>query len=127
MPVLEELIARAQTYFGEDLKDIVVLHVNHCMDNSFYFSELLNRLFYRAVFVGAPYNENTVGLGWSFPAYYGRRTRQSCQLWREDSCFLQGPMPFMEAVERMIEEALRRDLLPLIESGKRLLVLEDGG
>ena len=38
MPVLEELIARAQTYFGEDLKDIVVLHVNHCMDNSFYFS-----------------------------------------------------------------------------------------
>ena len=68
MPVLEELIARAQTYFGEDLKDIVVLHVNHCMDNSFYFSELLNRLFYRAVFVGAPYNENTVGLGWSFPA-----------------------------------------------------------
>ena len=46
MPVLEELIARAQAYFGEGLKDIVVLHVNHCMDNSFYFSELLNQLFF---------------------------------------------------------------------------------
>ena len=126
MPVLEELIARAQAYFGEGLKDIVVLHVNHCMDNSFYFSELLNRLFFRAVFVGAPYNENTVGRGWSFPAYYGKRTRQSCQLWREDSCFFQGPMPFMEAVERMIEEALQRDPLPLMESGMGLLGLEAG-
>ena len=45
MPVLEGLAETAGKDHGDTLKDTVVLHINHCMDNSFYFTEILNRLF----------------------------------------------------------------------------------
>lgn len=38
MPVLEELIAS-----GGSKEDLVVLHINHCMDNSFYFNRQLEK------------------------------------------------------------------------------------
>lgn len=127
MPVLEGLAETAGKDHGDVLKDIVVLHINHCMDNSFYFTEILNRLFYRAVFVGVPYNDMAVETGWSFVSCYGRKRQDFYELWREETCFGRCEGDFMEAVERLIYEALLKDIKPCMEEGKQLLIIEDGG
>ena len=56
MPVLEELIAS-----GGSKEDLVVLHINHCMDNSFYFNRQLEKTGARVIFVAAPYNDRRAG------------------------------------------------------------------
>ncbi len=127
MPVLEGLAARAKETSGASLKDIVVLHVNHCMDYSFYFSEILNDLFARAVFVGVPYNDMAVEDGWSFIPYYGRKLKNTFELCRGQECFYSGNGAFVKMVQRLIETALEKDLLPYLREGKRLLIIEDGG
>lgn len=127
MPVLEALADRAAETFGASCKDTVVLHVNHCMDNSFYFSQILNRLFLRAVFVGVPYNDMAIGKEWDFIRYYGKRRRDVYELWHEEECFCRGLTDFMETAETLIEQALKEAVLPYLEAGKKVLILEDGG
>lgn len=127
MPVLEALVNYTQGTFGAACRDTVVLHVNHCMDNSFYFSQILNRLFLRAVFVGVPYNDMSIGNEWDFIRYYGKRRRDVYELWHEEECFSSGLTDFMEAAGALIERALTESILPYLKVGKRLLILEDGG
>lgn len=127
MPVVEQLAHKAKEERGELLKDMVVLHINHCMDNSLYFTEILNRLFYRAVFVGVPYNDGDVKGQWSFVSYYGKKRWDSYELWRDSRPIGNSQGEFMEAVERLIETAVEREIRPQMEKGKRLLIIEDGG
>lgn len=127
MPVLEWIADRAKKEDGFTLKDTVVLHINHCMENSFYFTEILNQLFGQAVFIGVPYNDMQIRGEWSFVSYYGCRLRSSFELWRDKECFFRGTGDFIGMVERLIETALQKDLLPRLMAGKRLLVIEDGG
>lgn len=127
MPVLDELAKKATELSKGSLKDTVVLHINHSMDNSFYFSEVLNEMFCRAVFVGAPYNDMAVGPEWSFIRYYGKNKKGSYELWEEDICFQKNMKDFTKAVELLIERAIRESLMPWLKEGKRLLIIEDGG
>lgn len=127
MPVLEGLAESAGREHGDILKDTVVLHINHCMDNSFYFTEILNRLFYRAIFVGVPYNDAAVEAGWSFVSCYGRKRQDFYELWRGETCLGRWEGDFMEAVERLIYEALAAEIKPWLNEGKKLLIIEDGG
>ena len=50
-------------------QDVVVLHINHCMDNSFYFNDVLKTLFPQVVFVAPPYNNQGVPQGYPGPCY----------------------------------------------------------
>lgn len=132
MPVLEESVRQISANGqGEEYRDVMVLHINHCMDNSLWFSEILHRFFERAVFVGVPYNDNRVESAWDFPFCYGIRNHQEYELWDGEELF--GKIreteenTFLSAAELLIERALNRYLVPEMEKGKRLLILEDGG
>ncbi len=127
MPVLDGLAAQAARMPGRSLKDTVVLHVNHCMDNSFYFSEILNDLFARAVFVGMPYNDMSIEGSWSFIPYYGKKIKNIFELWNGQECFFRGNGDFLDVSKRLIEAALEESILPYLKEGKRLLIIEDGG
>lgn len=127
MPVLDSMIdsaAKAEDFSG---KDVVVLHINHCMENSFYFSEAMKRIFFEVVFVGVPYNDREVSEGYTFPYYYGKNRRGTYELYQGRECFLVTDRDFTEATELLLERAVRRDIIPLLEQGKQLLVIEDGG
>ncbi len=127
MPVLEELAGQAAEAAGGRIWDTVVLHINHCIDNSFYFSQMLDGLFCRAVFVGTPYNDTGIDSRWTFVRYCARNKGHSYELWEEDNRFDQDIRDFTRAVERLIVRALENSLLPWLLKGKRLLILEDGG
>lgn len=132
MPVLE-CIAEQAAVNGEreKCKDVMVLHINHCMDNSLWFSEILYGFFERTVFVGIPYNGNQVETAWSFPFCYGTRNHQEYGLWDGEERFGRiretEENMFLSAAELLIQRALSRYLVPEMEKGKRLLILEDGG
>lgn len=126
MPVLDMIIdSVAQEEF--DGKDIVVLHVNHCMDNSFYFSEAMKRLFYEVVFIGVPYNDKEVDGKYSFRYYFGKNKKGIFELYQEKKLFQITDQGFTQATELLIERALQRDILPWLYQGKKLLIIEDGG
>lgn len=130
MPVLEELIAS-----GGSKEDLVVLHINHCMDNSFYFNRQLEKTGARVIFVAAPYNDRRAGCEGEEVCYRAAEMENGFRIVRFqrgtdgheswEKCLPE--TEFAGAVRAMIDEALKRDVLPLVKEGKRWLLLEDGG
>lgn len=127
MPVLDMVIASAAKTASFHKEDIVVLHVNHCMDNSFYFSEALKKLFSEVVFIGVPYNDKEVDSGYSFRYYYGKNKKGIFELYQGPKLFQITDQDFTDATELLLERAFQKDILPLLAQGKKLLVIEDGG
>ncbi|MGI6069844.1 MAG: hypothetical protein ACOYBE_05395 [Blautia sp.] len=127
MPVLNMVLDSAQEIQGFHGKDIVVLHVNHCMDNSFYFSEALKKVFYEVVFIGVPYNDKEVEKGYTFRYYYGKNKKGIFELYQGTKLFAITDHDFTEATELLLERAFKREILPLLKKGKKLVVIEDGG
>lgn len=124
---LSEYIAREMEKEKELKEKIVVLHINHCMENSFEFSEIMCRLFYKVIFIGVPYNDKVVPDGYSFCSYYGIQQNGRYALFEQGQNFDCQESDFIQAVEKMIERALEKDVIPLLERGMRLLIIEDGG
>lgn len=127
MPVLDMVISSAAKSGGFCGQDIVVLHVNHCMDNSFYFSEALKKLFYEVVFIGVPYNDKEVDKNYTFRYYYGKNKKGIFELYQGPKLFQITDQDFTDATEMLLERAIQKDILPLLKKGKKLLVIEDGG
>ncbi len=120
----------ASKWFSKDkTKDIVVLHINHCMENSFELCRVLDSAFETVVFIGAPYNEMLPPADESFVSYGARNTadEEHFKIFRQGDVIEEFSGGFIEIVQKMIEKALIRDIIPLLEEGKRLLVIEDGG
>lgn len=124
---LSEYIANIMQKETRLREEIVVLHINHCMDNSFDFSEILCRVFHKVVFVGVPYNDKVVPEGYSFRDFFGIQQNENYSLFEQGKCFEKQESDFIRAVERLIERALEKEMIPLLEKGKRLLIIEDGG
>ena len=124
---LSEYIANIMQKETRLKEEIVVLHINHCMDNSFDFSEILCRVFHKVVFVGVPYNDKVVPEGYSFCDFYGIQQNENYSLFEQGKFFGKRESDFVQAVESLIERALEKEVIPLLEKGKRLLIIEDGG
>ena len=127
MPVLDMVMESAAKASDFDGSNIVVLHVNHCMDNSFYFSEALKQIFHEVVFIGVPYNDKEVTPGYTFRYYYGKNKKGIYELYQGPKLFQITSQDFTEATELLLERAMERDILPHLRAGKKLLVIEDGG
>lgn len=108
-------------------ENVIVLHINHCMENSFEFSRILDRVFKKVFFIGAPYNDRTVPTEDAFTGYYALREEEGHGLFRkgEKVSIVRGS--FVEVVRALIEKCVECDIYPEIEAGARLLVIEDGG
>ncbi|QNM05329.1 Rossmann-fold NAD(P)-binding domain-containing protein [Qiania dongpingensis] len=122
MPLLESLLSER-----ERAEDTVVLHINHCMENSFYFTEQLKKEFGQVVFVAVPYNDRGVPEGLTYGAYHGIQTDTGYILLRNNRKAEEQPPGFLRAVRRMIALALEHEVREQLEQGRRLLVVEDGG
>lgn len=122
MPILEALIKSQGT-----LDDTVVLHINHCMDNSFYFNEQLLRAFHDVIFVATPYNGRSPGANPGYAVYHARRKGDAYLLQRGNSGLESIRCDFLQATRRLVSLALENELLRYAAEGKKILIIEDGG
>lgn len=107
--------------------DVVVLHINHCLDNSFFFNDVLKTLFFDVVFVAVPYNNQQVDSTYPNSCYHGLCQDGVYQLMKNGALLGVSHPEFLEATYLLMQEAFCREIIPLLQSGKKLLVIEDGG
>ena len=119
MPLLESLLAECGR-----AEDTVAVHINHCMENSFYFTRQLERVFHKVVFIAVPYNDRDVPNAAEYPVYHGTRAADGYRLLRNGILLERAGTDFPAAVRRMIALALQNDVQPYVEQGKRVLILE---
>lgn len=123
MKLLEETAARADKNF---CRDVVVLHCNHCLDNTFYYNKVLQSLFGSLVFLAIPYNNRSPGENFTYAVYHAVYDELCYHLKKNGSMTGHDATGLSEAVEDMFEMAID-DIVPLLLSGKKLLIVEDGG
>ena len=95
MPLLREYTQNLKKH-----EDIVLLHINHDVDNSYRFNTFLENVFGKVFFIPVIYDG---------AAEY--KTYRS----------------FQELVEEQIERVLSDAVIPAVENGKKIIVIEDGG
>lgn len=95
MPLLREYTQNLKKH-----ENIVLLHINHDVDNSYRFNEFLETVFDKVIFIPVSYDEDSE-----------HKTRGS----------------FQEHIEEQIERVLSEAVIPTVENGKKLIVIEDGG
>ena len=95
MPLLREYTQNLKKH-----ENIVLLHINHDVDNSYRFNEFLETVFDKVIFIPVSYDEDSE-----------HKTRGS----------------FQEHIEEQIERMLSETVIPAVENGKKLIVIEDGG
>ena len=125
MKLLEQTARVAAAEPGRE--DVVVLHINHCMDNTFFFNDVLRSLFAHVTLLTPPYSNQDIPDGYSGSCYHGVRRDGVYHLMRNRAELGCCGMDFLSATMRLLEEAFRRELLPLLHQGKKLLIMEDGG
>lgn len=109
------------------LSDIVILHINHCVDNTFSFNDVLRKLFCNVILVTPPYGNQDIPEQYEGSCYHGMKQDGAYHLMKNRTELECGHTDFMEATLTLLEEAFRRELIPLLRSGKKLLIIEDGG
>lgn len=125
MKLLEQAVETARAQTGRE--DVVVLHINHCMDNTFYFNDLLKTLFSHVTLLTPPYSNQEIPEEYDGPCYHGMRRNGIYRLMKDRAELERYSTDFLEATLTLLEEAFRRELIPLLRRGKKLLILEDGG
>lgn len=95
MPLLREYTQNLRKH-----EDIVLLHINHDVDNSYRFNEFLETVFDKVIFIPVSYDEDSE-----------HRSHGS----------------FQEHIEEQIKRVLSEAVIPAVENGKKLIVIEDGG
>ena len=101
------LLSRTADQMGSALgENVIVLHINHCMENSFEFSRILSKVFKKVLFIGAPYNDRKVPVEDSFDGYYAQPSQGGHSLYRRDKklCDVEGS--FVEVVRALIEKSV---------------------
>lgn len=125
MKLLEQTARAAKAEKGRE--DIAVLHINHCMDNTFYFNDVLQSLFGHVTLLTPPYSNQDIPEGYSGPCYHGMRRDGVYHLMKDRVELGCGSAEFLEATLLLLEEAFQRELISLLRQGKKLLIIEDGG
>ena len=125
MKLLEKAARAAEREKGRE--DVIVLHINHCVDNTFYFNDVLKNLFSCVILLTPPYSNQDIPLEYSGPCYHGVKKDGVYYLMRDRMPLNRCSGEFPEATVFLIEEAFRRELIPLLRQGKKLLIIEDGG
>ena len=122
--IIEELFGNP-----EKLENIVVLHINHCMENSFEFCRVLSAVFKTVIFVGAPYNNMMPPIEDAFTSYAAidSKNQNVYDLYRNGVICDTFKGGFIDVVHKLIVQAMTTDIFPLLEKEQKLLVIEDGG
>ena len=126
MPILKKICREGRKY-----DDIVLLNINHDTGNTYTFSSELQHKFGKVIQVGASYSSSTEFERKLFEGgiyYYAIRNREKTfSLQRSEVPLRIRTQTFMDSMDMLITVAIAKDVLPEIERGKKLFIIEDGG
>ena len=106
----------------------IILHINHCVENSYSFNRVLGSLFRKVIFIGIPYNQHRPPEDPAFLSYSAAEEEARRYLLYRGSERAGGYQGDLRGcVREMIRAAMEKEVIPLLEEDCRLLILEDGG
>ena len=119
---------KQENFYG---RNIVLFHINHFLDNSLAFNQMVTQLFEQVVFLGVPYRSEVGKMKpeyfQNYSCYYGRWKMAAFLMYRNERQIHTCVGDFEAVCKSMLEVVLKEALLPAVHRGKRILVLEDGG
>lgn len=124
MPVLSSVL---KTINPRAFSDIVVLHINHCLEDNFTFNQVLLSLVSDLIYVAVPYGGRGMAASLPYTTYHATQENGEYTLWRNQECLNQVCHDFSTAVVSLVSRAFENEILRYIKQGKRLLIIEDGG
>ncbi len=108
--------------------DTVILHINHTMDNSFYFSTQLKRVYHDVIFVAVPYSNKQIPENFDCISYHAEIAEdEGYRLCRSGKKLMDFKCDFIHTTQALIGLALENELLAYAEQGKHIIIVEDGG
>ncbi len=122
MPLLKSVVE-----CSEKFEDTVILHINHCMENSFYLNRQLKEMFFDVIFVAVPYNNRIVPETENYTSYYAQKSKEIYTLKRNGKNLEYRNCDFIHAVYGLISLALENEFLKYANQGKKIIIIEDGG
>lgn len=122
MPLLSDCLSQAGRTPG-----VVALHINHCMDNSFYFTKELKKAFDDVIFIAVPYNNRKIPHDYDFTFYSATSEGEKYSVYKNNAIFVTDAYSLMECVDTMIEKAIDNEIMKHVRGGKKVIILEDGG
>lgn len=124
LPLLYNMVSSWNSHY---YSDIVVLHINHYLSDIIELNKVLVSMFDTVVYVVVPYSlETEIIPSEQYHTYYHSIIDQEYHIKRDKNVFSKSNS-FFDAMCESIECAFLRDIIPLINNGKKVLIIEDGG
>lgn len=124
MPVLSKTIREINRLA---FKDVVILHINHCLEDVFIFNQLLASIAYDLIFVTVPYGSQQVSTSVPYPVYHAFDKQGEFELYQNEEPLEQISSDFNNAMDILISRALKGEIARYVSEGKKILIIEDGG
>ena len=126
MPILKQICSD-----GKKFDDVVLLNINHDMGNTYCFSAELQHKFGKVIQIGASYVSSTEQERQPFAGgiyYYALRNKdKTFSLQRSEVPLRVRARTFVDSMDMLITIAVAKDVLPEIQRGRKLFIIEDGG
>lgn len=123
-PLLFKMISSWQL---SDFSDIIVLHINHYLNDILELNNILSSMFNRLVYVVVPYSiETKILSNQDYHTYY-HEIKERKYIIKKDSRIICTTDSFYSAMYESIKIAFTSEIIPLVENGKKIIIIEDGG
>lgn len=108
-------------------ENIAIIHINHYLKDIIEFNRVLSSVFENLVYVVVPYSmETTIIPSQIYPTYYHEVDNQKFLI-KKNSDIISIATDFYSAMYESIKLAFRNEIIPLVNKGMKVLIIEDGG
>lgn len=124
LPLLYSMISSWNLKMFEN---VIVVHINHYLKDIIEFNKVLASIFENLVYVVVPYSmETTIVPSQLYPTYYHEVNGQKFVI-KKNSNTISFATDFYLAMYESIKLAFRNEVVPLVNKGMKVLIIEDGG
>ena len=124
LPLLYDMIS---SWDLSDFSKIAIVHINHYLSDIIEFNNVLASMFEHLVYIVVPYSiETRILPSNSYHMYYHEILNEKYVI-KKDTNTIGTATDFYSAMYESIKFAFRDELIPLVKSGKKIIIIEDGG
>lgn len=108
-------------------ENVIVIHINHYLKDIVEFNRVLASIFDKLIYVVVPYSmETKITPSQLYHTYYHEVNKKKYII-KKDSSTISSASDFYSAMYESIKLAFRNEVVNLVGSGKKILIIEDGG
>ncbi len=124
MPLLNDMLSSKKISV---FSDIVLVHINHYLNDILEFNKVLSSLFEHFVYIVVPYSKETkITTNNDYHTYYHEIINGEYVV-KKDEIMLSVTSDFYTAMYEAIKTAFKNHIIPLVKKGKKIIIVEDGG